>query len=64
MQWLFVIFAVLLCIVAVTKKWSWYVDFPQCRAFREQLGETGFVGYHHSMCAFVLVLSLVQLMKG
>jgi len=62
MQFIMISAALLFCVLAVNNKWSWYIDFPQCRSFRERMGERGFVIYHHSMCAFVFILSAYKLL--
>jgi len=64
MQWFFLIIAILFCMIAVNKQWAWYVDFPQCRSFRDQLGEQGFVIFHQSICSLALAIGMFKLLFG
>ena len=51
-------------IIAIYRKWSWFVEFPQCRSMRERYGEAGFALYAYAMCCMVIIGGLYIFIRG
>ena len=56
-----VLFAGVLHLVALHKKWGWYMNNWQSTPMREQFGETGFAVFTYAVCTACIVFGFMTI---